>query len=165
MGVEFDYTRFVVLSRHRLYREACLLCRDPNAAEDLIQITLFKLFLRWPMLEDRDRLIGYARQVMRRAHLDDLRLAYRRREILSAEVPDLCVEDEDVVDRITVATVVGSLPRRQREIVELRYLRDYSVKQTAAVLGCPTGTVTAEAHRAISALRRICGGDAEPRGR
>ena len=49
---------------------------------------------------------------------------------------------------------VGALPERDRQIVALRYFAELSEAETAAVLGCPPGTVKSRLHRALVRLRR-----------
>jgi len=48
---------------------------------------------------------------------------------------------------------LANLPERQREAVLLRYFEDLSVEETAAAMGCATGTVKATVHQALRALR------------
>jgi len=52
-----------------------------------------------------------------------------------------------------VRAAVAALPRRQREVVALRLLADYSGEQTARLLGISTGAVSAHLHRALARLR------------
>ena len=47
-----------------------------------------------------------------------------------------------------------ALPERQRVTVALRFYEELSVAETAAALGCSTGTVKSNTHRALAALRR-----------
>ena len=48
---------------------------------------------------------------------------------------------------------LAALPKRQRDVVALRYLSDFSEAQTAAVLGLAPGTVKTHAARGLRALR------------
>jgi DNA-directed RNA polymerase specialized sigma24 family protein len=45
------------------------------------------------------------------------------------------------------------LPRRQREVVALRYLADLGEADTASLLGITIGSVKQHARRALEALR------------
>jgi RNA polymerase sigma factor (sigma-70 family) len=46
------------------------------------------------------------------------------------------------------------LPKRQREVVALRYFLDLSEQEIASALGCSTGSVKQHASRGLAALRR-----------
>ena len=58
----------------------------------------------------------------------------------------------------TSLTALRKLPRRQREVVVLRYLADFSEADVAVALGCSVGTVKSQASRGLSALRNHFGG-------
>lgn len=51
-----------------------------------------------------------------------------------------------------VREAVGRLPRRQREVTVLRFYLGLSTEETAAMLGCPTGTVKSNLHKALASL-------------
>ena len=48
---------------------------------------------------------------------------------------------------------LGRLPRRQREVLTLRYYADLSEAQIADALGISAGSVKAHASRGLTALR------------
>ncbi|MHB8185345.1 MAG: sigma-70 family RNA polymerase sigma factor [Dermatophilaceae bacterium] len=54
-------------------------------------------------------------------------------------------------DRLVAA--LGRLPRRQREVLTLRYFVDLSEVQIAEALHISPGSVKAHAHRGLAALR------------
>jgi RNA polymerase sigma factor (sigma-70 family) len=56
-------------------------------------------------------------------------------------------------DAVTIRVVVASLPRRERDAIVARYYLGMSVRETAAALECPEGTVKTLTHRAIARLR------------
>jgi RNA polymerase sigma factor (sigma-70 family) len=56
---------------------------------------------------------------------------------------------------------VMELPTRQRAVLVLRYFQDLSVEQTAAALGCSTGTVKSQTHHGLSKLRKALGDPAD----
>ena len=68
--------------------------------------------------------------------------------------------------RVDLVRALRQLPRRQREVVLLRYIGDRSERDVAAVLGISAGSVKQHASRGLAALRTSLGGygsEASPR--
>jgi RNA polymerase sigma factor (sigma-70 family) len=63
-------------------------------------------------------------------------------------------------DRREVLRAVAQLPRRQREVLVLRYFLGLSDSEIAADLRVSRGTVASTASRALAALARKVGEDA-----
>jgi RNA polymerase sigma factor (sigma-70 family) len=63
--------------------------------------------------------------------------------------------------RLALAAALEALPRRQREVVALRYLADLSEAQVAAALGVSADAVKTHLHRGTTALRARLGPDFE----
>jgi RNA polymerase sigma-70 factor (ECF subfamily) len=53
---------------------------------------------------------------------------------------------------LDAAALLAALPEPQREVIILRYYHDLSEEETAAVLGCPKGTVKSRLHNALARL-------------
>ena len=56
-------------------------------------------------------------------------------------------------ERAALLAELGTLPRRQRAVLVLRYYEGLSDTEIAEVLGCAPGTVRGYASRALAALR------------
>jgi RNA polymerase sigma factor (sigma-70 family) len=63
--------------------------------------------------------------------------------------------DPQVETRLDLQRALADLPRRQREVVALRFLGDFSEQATADALGIDVGTVKSHASRGLSRLRVI----------
>jgi RNA polymerase sigma factor (sigma-70 family) len=91
----------------------------------------------------------------------------RKRERLSSATNRLAstsdhfmTEDDDPDDEATrdaIAAALGTLPRRQREVIVLRYLEGFTEEQVARALGVAEGTVKKNGFRARETLRRRLG--------
>jgi len=94
--------------------------------------------------------LNVSRSGMRRTMAE--RRARHRLGTSTATTPDS--SHGDVVD---VERAVASLPRRQREVVVLRYLLDLNTAETATTLRINEGTVKSELSRARAALTQRLG--------
>jgi RNA polymerase sigma-70 factor (sigma-E family) len=159
------YTRFFDGESRHLLRLAYLLLGDLPDAEDVVQDVLEELYRRWDGLR-QDTVLAYARTavVNRSRSLQRRRAVARRfaaRLVQELEAPPAEVEDG------WLWGVVQALPRRQREVVVLRYWCDLSEAEIAHVLGISTGTVKSSASRAharlTAALGDVDSGTLQPR--
>ncbi len=149
-----DFESWLVAREPALQRLALLLTNDEHAAQDLVQITLAKLYLAWDRLQDRDRLDAYARRILLNEHRTAWRRPWRRREVVTDDPPEAgrpAIEYDG--SREAVWRFVGSLPPRQRAVIVLRYYEDLTEAEIADALGISLGTVKSQASRALAALR------------
>jgi RNA polymerase sigma-70 factor (sigma-E family) len=140
-----------------LIRMAVLLVGDQASAEDVVQDAFFGLYRRWDGLRAPDKALGYLRVAVMNGCRSVLR-ARRRARVLgvqhdppvwSAEAAALAGED-----RREVLAAVARLPRRQREVLVLRYYLDLPELEIAAALKVSRGTVASTASRALTSLVR-----------
>ncbi|MGH9047873.1 MAG: sigma-70 family RNA polymerase sigma factor, partial [Acidimicrobiales bacterium] len=82
---------------------------------------------------------------------------YRRRGRRIGPTGALTLLDAHLAERMDLATAIRRLPRRQREVVVLRYLAEWSEADVAEALDCAPGTVKVHASRGLAALRRLLG--------
>ncbi|HEX6196605.1 MAG TPA: SigE family RNA polymerase sigma factor [Jiangellaceae bacterium] len=160
-----EFTRYVSARRTYLRRTAYLVCGDWHLAEDLVQSALVKLYAAWPRIQRQGAEDAYARRIIVRAFLDEKRRPSRRERpgldgLDRAQPEPLSFEDNDAL-----VTALKALPERQRTTIVLRYWSGLSVEETAADLGCSTGTVKSQTARAIRSLRELLSLDDVPTGR
>ncbi|MBE1490776.1 SigE family RNA polymerase sigma factor [Plantactinospora soyae] len=162
MSSQADFDSYARSVRPWLHREAYRLCGDWHLAEDLVQVTLHKLYRRWDRLTEHEKLTGYLRQALRNTYVSERRLQRWKYEIAQGELPEDVAAvpgdrnlDQAVVDRSTLIDSVNQLAPRQRAIIAWRFWADLSVEQTALMLGCSAGTVTSQTHHAMKNLRDI----------
>ena len=153
-GTPADFAEFVAARSRSLLRTAYLLTGDHQHAEDLVQTTLTKVYLRWPRVSRMDYPAAYARRILVNQAASSRWWRFARE--LAPAVPDVVGDgyDDRVATSSTVWKAVLALPPRQRAVVVLRYYEDLSEAEIADVLGVAPGTVKSTAH---AANRRLAG--------
>jgi RNA polymerase sigma-70 factor (sigma-E family) len=148
---EFLDSRAVVMRR-----TAYLLCGgDWHRAEDLVQTTLTKIYVAWPRLRRDGSVDAYSRKVMVRSAIDESRRAFRRRESMVDELPEVAGPPSATDEAIDVRRALAQLPAGQRAVVVMRYWEDMSVTETAELLGKSEGTIKSQAAKGLATLRRL----------
>ena len=141
-----------------LRRTAYLLCGDWHRAEDLTQTAFVKCYAAWGRLREPAAVDAYLRSTLLHTFFDDDKRLWRRRERATEELPETGSTPSDASeDRMVMLQALAVVPPRQRACLVLRFYDDLSVEETAAVLGCSTGTVKSNTARGLDALRRVLG--------
>ena len=153
-----DFTVFVAASSRRLLRTAFLVTGDLDSAQDVLQVALERVYLRWGWIRRRELPEAYARRVIVNAAIDAKRAARRLRIVHLDELdlpPLIDATLEGVPVRDALLACVRELPARQRAVLVLRYFDDLTESETARVLGCTVGTVKSQHARAMARLRQL----------
>lgn len=138
--------------QHRLVRFAFLLSGDLVGAEDAVA----EVFARsWRAIAAGT--VDHPGAYLRRGVVNELHRQGRRRifERAAARRMHLTEPDVegDVADRDRMLVALRGLPRRQREVLVLRFWEDRSVADTVSVLGISVGSVKTHTHRGLVQLR------------
>lgn len=134
----------------RAYGVAYRLLGSRSEAEDIAQEALARAFLRWSSIE------VYAEAWVVRVASNLAIGSWRKLRRLQPLTMEGATEGLSS-DRVDLHRALKGLPRRQREVVVLRYLGDLSEAEIAATLGCSTGSVKTHASRGLEALRKALG--------
>ena len=155
-GTEADFAAYVAERRPALLRWATVVAGDPHTAEDLVQASLVRVLPRWPGLREPAAADAYLRRTMANLHVSWHRQPWRRTERCVAWLPEPGPTSPPPMPSGPggVWSLVLELPRVQRATIALRYYEGLSVAETAAVLGCSSGTVKSNCSRALATLRR-----------
>jgi RNA polymerase sigma-70 factor (sigma-E family) len=153
-----DYIEFVSARLPALKRLAYLLCGDDHRADDLVQESVTKLYVRWESARKADNLDRYLRAIVVRTHIDETRRPWSRVRLFGA-LPDQRRSDEvKTDDRPLVRAALAQLPAGQRAVLILRFLCDLSVTEVGELLGCSAGTVKSQTSHGLTKLRRLLSG-------
>lgn len=143
----------------QLVRLSVLLVHDRGQAEEVVQDAFVELHRRWSRLEDPDRAPAYLRQTVVNRSRSALRhRGVVRRHLARQQRVDVAPgADQPVLadsQRQAVLAALQQLPRRQREVLALRYYLELSEAEIAETLGVSRGAVKSHASRGAAALRR-----------
>ena len=138
-----------------LVRLASLLIDDVGTCEEIVQEAFVKVWQRGPALREPDRLPAYLRSAVLNGARSSMRHRLVGRRHLQA-VPDPAPSAEataiagDADGEVLAA--LRALPRRQREVLALRYYLDLTEVEIARTLGISAGAVKTHASRGLAAL-------------
>ena len=144
----------------RLVRLSVLLVRDVGTAEEVVQDAFVAVHARWSRLRDPDLALAYLRQAV----VNRSRSALRHRAVVARHVArETGPASAGGADEVTLAgsrrdavlEAMRALPRRQREVLALRYYLDLSEAEIADTLGISRGAVKSHASRGAAALRDL----------
>lgn len=138
-----------------LRRVAVLLVDDAATAEDVVQDAFVRLHRRWLLLRDPDKALAYLRTSVVNGSRSRLRRRRTERGYVLPAVGEQPSAEHTVLRTAELRAVgdgLAALPRRQREVLVLRYYLDLSEAEIAASLGISTGSVKSHASRGIAAL-------------
>ncbi|GAB3160914.1 SigE family RNA polymerase sigma factor [Amycolatopsis stemonae] len=152
---EAGFRDYVTARMDVLRRTAYLLCRDWHLADDLVSITIGKLYRHWPRARRMTQVDAYVRRILVRTWLDEKARAWRREEPAETVPEPVALPGDDVVERLGLLELLEALPPRRRAAVVLRYYCDLSVEETAEILECSPGTVKSQTARGLDSLRAL----------
>jgi RNA polymerase sigma-70 factor (sigma-E family) len=153
--VETGFTGFVREHTSALLRTAYLLTGNGDAAEELVQDTLVRLYPKWDRVAAAEVPVAYVRRALTNGYINQRRRASSRDQRY-ADVPDRGDPRDAVAefaDRDEMWTILHGLPDRQRAALVLRFYEGLPDEQIAAALGCRLGTVRSLVSRGLAALR------------
>ncbi len=166
----------LLLERHRarLYAAALRVLGYGAEAEDAVHDTFLIALRHIGQLKDPQTVVGWLFTVLHRCCLGQLRR--RRREVLTAEVPDRPDERPGIEERLEkvalrewVWDALHKLPEPLQATAMLRYFGSYpSYEELAAILAIPIGTVRSrlsEAKRKLAEMLLETAGLVDPDAR
>lgn len=129
---------------------------DRGRAEDIVQETLLRAWRNVDTLDDTN---GSSRKwlftVARRIAIDEWRSRQKRPEYITADLPEPGVDDgsDRVLQAWLVADALANVSEEHRQVVVSCYYKGHSVREAAAELDIPEGTVKSRLHYGLRALK------------
>ncbi len=141
----------------RLWRYACRLTGDPEAAWEVTQESWLGVIRGLPRLNDPARFRPWIYQIVTRKARDwiarNAKLRRRRAEAVAEEPIPGPRQNQETADELQ--NVLARLPEPGRTVLTLYYLEGLPVAEIAHVLGIPAGTVKSRLHAARNELKTL----------
>lgn len=136
---------------------------DEALIEDVIQETLLAIHRVRHTYDPQRPVLPWVAAISSARAIDALRQRGRNQEVQDEEALNLYPAELDDVspEQHDLAGYLGSLPVRQREIVESVHLREQSLTQAAAETHLSVSAVKSLLHRAMLNLRKYGSGNRE----
>ena len=147
-GATDAYDAFFTAHIGAVYRVGARILGPGPGAEDVAVEAMARAYVHWSAVASMERPVGWVLRVATNLALDDVRRRVPR--LSPATSSD---RTEEVVLRGALVAALRELPRRQQEVVVLRYIADLPEADVAAALGISTGSVKTHLHRALPRLR------------
>jgi RNA polymerase sigma-70 factor, ECF subfamily len=145
-----------------------LLHGDRQAADDLVQDSLERALSRWQQRRREGDLRGWIYTILYHRFITD-RCRVRRRgqhkslsEVEAAEQPGVEGDQDRALARRDLMRGLAALPEKQRAVLLLVGVEDFSYEEAARILELPVGTVMSRLSRGRERLRRYMNGDHVP---
>jgi RNA polymerase sigma-70 factor (sigma-E family) len=149
-------TQLYAAQYRALVRLATLLLRDVGAAEEVVQDSFIAMHGSWRRLREPDKALAYLRQSVVNRSRSALRHRTVEQRHAPAPLPDHASAEHgalETLEREELIRALHLLPRRQREVLVLRYYIDLSEAQIAETIGISRGAVKSHASRGMASLR------------
>ncbi len=131
---------------------------DSNAAEEIAQETLVKVFLKWSQVSAADNPTAYVGSMLYREFLTYMR-KHRNSPFPAGTDPAPVAEGGDptapIADRLTLESALATLPPQQRAAVVLKYYRGQSGREIGLALGIEESSARVAVSRGVQNLRNL----------
>lgn len=157
---------------NRIYRYLLSKTGNVALAEDLTSQVFVRLIERIGQytIAPRDNIAIFSAWLYRIAHhlmIDEIRKQQRQANInandlqhLDTPQPSIAAEVERKLESEHLLKRLNALSEEQRQVILLRFIEQYSIAETARIMGKTEGAVKVLQYRAIKNLRTLLGGNA-----
>jgi RNA polymerase sigma-70 factor (sigma-E family) len=138
------------------YRVAYRLLGQREDAADVAQEACARAYARWRHVSRYDSADGWVARVAGNLSID----LWRRRATASKHATVVADSGREFDgERVDLHRALAALPRRQRQVVLLRFVADLPEAAVASAVGSSIGTVKSHASRGLAALRARLGNE------
>lgn len=134
--------------KERLYRIAFLYLKNEASALEAVDETIFLAYKNRKKLRQREYFKTWVTRILINVCKKELKRL--KKEESMHDMPEQTHLDYDA---LPLMDAISKLPQELGIIINLRYFNEYTLVETAQILGLPNGTVATRQRRALSLLR------------
>jgi RNA polymerase sigma-70 factor (ECF subfamily) len=148
----------------RLRRYARALVGNRDDADDLVQDTLERAWIKSGLWHGVADMRAWLFSLMHNLHVDGVRRGRLQTAPLDHDTPEIATppRQQEQLAVMDLQAALDQLPQEQKEILLLVALEDMAYADIAATLGIPLGTVMSRLSRGRERLRAVMEGRATP---
>ena len=153
--IDDDFDQWFRTTLDRVRRAARRVVGSEAEADDIAAEAFARALVRWSSVRDLPHRDAWVVRVASNLALDAVRTRSRRERILIVQRAAESLPDatDASAERMALVLALAGLPRRQREVIALRYLMGLPEAEVAAALGVSSNTVKTHLSRALGTLR------------
>lgn len=149
------YQKIVVRYMQTAYYIALGFVHNQEDARDLSQDAFIRAFRKIKQFDPEKRFFPWFYKLLKNLCLDHIKRRRRSNEVPLDSVQVIKEEKDDRELKSVMWRGIEELPFEQREIIILRYFRQYSYAEIAEITGKPMGTVMSSLFYAKKKLKEI----------
>jgi len=162
-GDDEAFYRLMVLHHDKLYRIAFAYFRSEADALEAIQEVTYRAYMKLHSLRKPDYAGTWLVRILINYCNDERRRRSRQTEYRFGGVPDERADGTEIrAVRDSLESALDVLEPRQKQIVILKYFEDLTIREIAAAMQYPDGTIKTWLYKALRKLKDYMRKDGEP---
>lgn len=149
-GDETAFYELMQLHKVRLYRIALSYLKNSEDAVEALQEVTYRAYKSIRKVKEPQYFTTWLTRILLNYCNDELKK--RKRLLVSDDLISL-MGSEYQSSWLEVEEVIGKLDPKTRQVIELKYVHDFKIKEIAEILECPEGTVKTWLNKGLKELR------------
>jgi len=149
-GDEAAFYELMQLHKIRLYRIALSYLRNSEDAVEALQEVTYRAYRSIRKVKEPQYFKTWLTRILLNYCNDELKK--RKRVLVSDDLISL-MGAEHQSNWLEIEEVIGKLEPKMRQVIELKYVHDFKIKEIADILECPEGTVKTWLNKGLKELR------------
>jgi RNA polymerase sigma-70 factor (TIGR02954 family) len=149
-GDEAAFYELMQLHKVRLYRIALSYLKNSGDAVEALQEITYRAYRSIRKLKEPQYFTTWLTRILLNYCSDELK---KRKQLLVSDDLISLMGAEHQSSWLEVEEIIAQLDSKTRQVIELKYVHDFKIKEIAEILDCPEGTVKTWLHKGLKELR------------